>query len=112
MSAFPASSKEFSTMERSLVLAFLACVVSLATAQNVGRITGTVLDEHGQIVEAATVCLSETTGMSTTINCQVSTAHGQFQMPKIGFGIYGVFAINEAEGYSIENQSPGQKVRV
>jgi len=27
-------------------------------------------------------------------------------------GTYGVFAINEAEGYSIENQSPGQDVTV
>lgn len=99
-------------MRRSFLLAFLACVIYSATAQDVGRITGTVLDEHGQTVETATVCLSKTAGGSTTINCQVSTDHGQFQMPKIGFGTYSVFAINEAEGFSIENQSPGQKVTV
>ena len=81
-------------MLRSLVL-FLTCVVSWATAQNVGRITGTVLDQHGQIVEAATVCLSRTTGMSTTINCQTPTDHGQFQMPKIGFGTYGVLSTSQ-----------------
>lgn len=99
-------------MQQKSLIAFLAFLTSLATAQNVGRIAGTVMDEHGQIVEAATVCLSQTTGMSTTINCLTPADHGQFQIPKIGFGTYGVFAINEAEGYSTGNQGPGQKVTV
>jgi hypothetical protein len=100
-------------MRGNCLLAFVACVTSLATAQNIGRITGTVMDEHGQVVEDATVCLSvPVDGGSTSINCQIFTDHGQFQIPKVGFGIYGVFAIKEAEGYSINNQSPGQKVTV
>jgi hypothetical protein len=100
-------------MYRNVLLACFACVASLATAQNIGRITGTVLDEHGQVVEDATVCLSvPLEGGSTSSICRVFTDHGQFQIPEIGFGTYGVFAINEAEGYSIENQNPGQKVTV
>ena len=100
-------------MHRKALLVFIACVTSLASAQNVGRITGTVLDEQGQIIDDATVCLAETSGgRSRTTNCRIFTEHGQFQIPEIRFGTYGLFAINEAQGYSIDNQSPGQKVVV
>jgi len=100
-------------MRGNCLLAFVACITSLATAQNIGRITGTVMDEHGQVIEDATVCLSAPVdGGSTSSVCQIFTDHGQFQIPKVGFGTYGVFAIQEAEGYSINNQSPGQKVTV
>ncbi len=100
-------------MRRNWVLAFVACLAPLATAQNVGRITGTVMDEHGQVVEDATVCLSVFgEGDSASSTCQIFTDHGQFQIPKVGFGTYGVFAIKEADGYSINNQGPGQKVTV
>jgi Carboxypeptidase regulatory-like domain len=100
-------------MRANCLLAFVACVTSVATAQNIGRITGTVMDEHGQVVEDATVCLSvPVDGISSSSMCQIFTDHGQFQIPKVKFGSYGVFAIQEAEGYSIDNQSPGQKVTV
>jgi hypothetical protein len=100
-------------MRGNWLLAFVACATSVAAAQNIGRIAGTVLDEHGQVVEDATVCVSQgSESGSTTINCRIFTDHGQFQIPETRFGSYGVFAIKEAEGYSIENQSPGQKVTV
>ena len=100
-------------MRGNCLLAFVACITSLATAQNIGRITGTVMDEHGQVIQDATVCLSvPVDGGSTSSVCQIFTDHGQFQIPKVGFGTYGVFAIQEAEGYSVNNQSPGQKVTV
>jgi hypothetical protein len=100
-------------MRGNCLLALIACVTSLATAQNVGRITGTVMDEHGQFVEGATVCLSiGLEGASTSSTCEIFTDHGQFKIPKVKFGTYGVFAINVAEGYSIENQNPGLKVTV
>ena len=100
-------------MQRNLLLAFVACVASFATAQNMGRITGTVFDEHGQVTDGATVCLSVNSGSnSTRIDCLTTTDHGQFQMPKVGFGTYSVFAISEAQGYSMENQSPGERVTV
>jgi hypothetical protein len=103
----------YGAKNRRILLAVLACVTSFATAQNVGRITGTVLDEHGQVAENATVCLSlHWKGVRHRDSCVVFTDHGQFQIPKIGFGTFGVFAINEAEGYSVANQSPGQKVTV
>jgi hypothetical protein len=99
-------------MQPQVLSVFFALATSIATAQNAGRITGTVLDEHGQVVEDATVCLSVAEQGSTSSMCRVFTDHGQFQVPEIAFGTYGVFAIDEAEGYSIENQSPGQKVTV
>lgn len=90
-----------------------ACVTWFAAAQNMGRITATVWDERCQVINDATVCLSLTSESgSPSINCRIFTDHGQFQIPKLGFGTYGGFAIKEAEGYSIENQSPGQKVTV
>jgi hypothetical protein len=100
-------------MRGNCLLTFVVCVTSLATAQNLGRITGTVMDEHGQAVEDATVCLSvQSEGGSTSSICRIFTDHGQFQIPKVRFGTYGVFAIKEADGYSINNQSRGQKVTV
>jgi hypothetical protein len=98
-------------MRANCLLAFVACVISVATPQNTGRITGTVMDEHGQVVEDATVCLSVPAG-GTSSFCRTFTDHGQFQILSVEFGTYGVFAIQEAEGYSIHNQRPGQKVTV
>ena len=99
-------------MQGNWLLAFVACVTSFATAQNTGRITGTVLNEDGQVVDDAKVCVSVASGSSTSIDCRTLTDHGQFQIEKVKFGSYGLFAMNEAEGYSIENQSPGQKITV
>jgi uncharacterized surface anchored protein len=94
-----------------LAIAFVASVASFATAQTAGRITGTVLNEDGQVVNDATVCTSVASGNSTSINCNIFTDNGgQFQIDKLRLGNYGLFAINEAEGYSIQNQNPGQKV--
>jgi len=99
-------------MRGNWLLAVVVCVTSLATAQNIGRITGTVLDEHGQVVEDATVCLSFPHEGGASSVCRIFTDHGQFQILKVEFGTYGVFAIKESEGYSINNQSPGLKVTV
>lgn len=100
-------------MQRRTLFALLAGISSFATAQNTGRISGTVLDDHGQIAEGATVCLSQSSGKSSsTIDCAIPTDHGQFQIPKIGFDTYHVFAIKEAEGYSTDNQGPGEQVTV
>ena len=37
---------------------------------------------------------------------------GHFQIENVKVGSYGIFAINEEAGYSINNQSPGLKVTV
>ncbi len=101
------------------VATFLLFVGLLACAQNkpqsVGSsgIVGTVLNEEGQLVDHAKACVSFTSGNSRTINCNVSTdKDGQFTIEGLKIGKYGVFAINETEGYSIDNQSPGQEVRI
>jgi hypothetical protein len=101
----------------AMVLLFIA--TSLMCAQtgpqsSTGRIAGTVLNEEGQFAERANVCTSITHGNTTSINCQhaLTDKDGRFHMEKVEFGTYALFAINEGEGYSIANQSPGQKVRV
>jgi hypothetical protein len=102
------------------VAAFLLFFAQIACAQtktqalaNYG-IAGTVLNEEGQLVDHAKACVSFSSGKSSrTINCNWSTdKDGQFTIEHLGIGTYGVFAINESEGYSIDNQGPGQEVRI
>jgi len=97
-------------MRGTWLLALVSCVTSLGLAQNRGYISGMVLNEDGVVVEDATVCLTITSGESTSINCRTPISHGQFQIEKVPFGTYGLFAVNDAEGYAIENQSPGKKI--
>jgi hypothetical protein len=94
---------------------WMVCVAlggSLAMAQGGGRITGTVWDEDGQLVNDAKLCVMVKSGNSTGINCNVARTdrNGQFQIENLKIGEYGVFAVNEEEGYSIQNQNPGEKV--
>jgi hypothetical protein len=84
----------------------------LAMAQGGGRITGTVWDENGQLVNDAKLCVMVKSGNTTSINCNVARTdrNGQFQIENLKIDEYDVFAVNEEEGYSIQNQSPGEKV--
>src|SRR5258705_1231059 len=95
-----------------VAVVFFATVSSLATAQATGSISGMVVDEDGQLVDHASVCLSITSGNSRAINCNVPTdKDAHFTLGKVKFGTYGLLAMNESEGYSLTNQSP-QKVSV
>jgi hypothetical protein len=71
------------------------------------------MDEEGQLIEQAKACTSITSGNHTSINCLFPTdKDGRFTIEHLKIGTYRVFAINEAEGYSIENQSRGQEVNL
>lgn len=100
-------------------LAFAMTATSLlmgqsnASSPSFGGLSGIVLDENGGLVDSANVCTSLASGNETAINCRVFTGRdGEFQIENLRFGTYSVFAINEAEGYSIENQTPGQEVKI
>ena len=96
-----------------LLTVCVAVTASLMTAQTTGRISGTVISEDGTVVDHADACTSATSGNSTTINCRIPVDdEGHFQIENVKFGTYGIFAINEEKGYSIDNQSPGLKVTV
>jgi hypothetical protein len=96
-----------------LLTVSLAVTASLMTAQTTGRISGTVISEDGTVVDHADACTSVNSGNSTTTICRAPVDdEGHFQIENVKFGSYGIFAINEEEGYSIENQSPGLKVTV
>ena len=59
------------------------------------------------------MCISGQKGQNTEINCRASTdKDGRFRVGHQKPGTYYVFAINEAEGYAIENQAPGQLVAI
>jgi uncharacterized surface anchored protein len=90
-----------------VAILFMASLTSIASAQRAGRITGTVLDEDGQLVDHADVCISITSGNSRSTNCLVSTdKDGHFHLENVTFGTYGILAANEREGYSISGQIP------
>lgn len=92
---------------------FLTCVPTSAQSLGTGGVRGTVLNEEGQIVDHAKVCVSISEKNSTTINRRfLVDKDGHFQIDKLPPGTYSLFAINEGEGYSIENQSPGTKVKI
>ena len=92
-----------------LIIALSCCS---AIAQASGHISGIVLDENGQLVSDAKLCLMTKSGNHTGINCNLmhSDKSGDFNIANVKNGHYNIFAINEEEGYSIENQSPGQEV--
>src|SRR5215469_2340863 len=71
-----------------------------------GLITGVVLTESGQPANDVQVCTSILRGDdSELIDCNAKTdSQGQFTVERLGARTYKVFAINEAEGYSIQNQ--------
>ena len=101
------------------LVALLVCLPLLASwSQNTssvteGGITGVVLTEDGQPAKGARVCVAVNRGNNTHTACSGSTDdEGRFTVKHLTAGNYEVFAINEAEGYSIENQSPGQDVTV
>ena len=80
-----------------------------------GTIAGIVLNEEGDPVDHAHICLSVSTGKNqTSIDCLVSTSNdgGTFAIEHVKPGTYGLFAIKEEEGYSLENQQRGQVVTI
>ena len=83
------------------------------TSVGEGGITGVVLTEEGQLANGEKVCISVRSGNNTSIKCSVSAdKEGRFTVEHLKPGTYQVFAINAAEGYSIENQAPGQDVTI
>jgi hypothetical protein len=101
-------------LQRTCILILpVVITASLLTAQTTGRISGTVVNEDGGVAQHLEVCASAKSGNSKTINCRVSVdQEGHFLIENVKFGSYGVFAIDEEQGYSVENQSPGLKISV
>jgi len=97
---------------KCLLLICILLVSCLAAAQRLGRITGTVLDENGQAFDDADVCLMMQSGNNTAITCNLARTdkNGQFEIKNLENGKYGVFAVKDEDGYSIDNQSPGKEV--
>jgi hypothetical protein len=105
--------RKWSAVVLLVFAALLTCAQTAIKSPRNGVIVGTVLNEEGQLVDHAMVCTSVTAGNKTSINCLVPTdKEGRFTIEHLEIGTYRVFAINEAEGYSIENQGPGQVVRI
>ena len=94
------------------ILLFLATLLCYAQsgqqALSLGRMNGIVLNEDGQPITHASVCVSSA-GSSKT-ECRVQTNEtGQFEIEHMSMGTFHVFATKYEDGYSGENQH-GQKV--
>jgi Carboxypeptidase regulatory-like domain len=101
------------------LIAVLFFIPTLVLAQipkqqpSFGRVTGIVLNKDGQLMDHATVCTGTTSKDSTRIDCDCSTdGDGRFQIEQLKIGTYSVFAVKEDEGYTMENQSPGQTITI
>lgn len=78
-----------------------------------GVITGIVLTEDDELATSAKVCLAERNGNSITISCRFPVdKDARFTIEHLAPRTYQVFAVNDAEGYSVETQSPGQDVTI
>ncbi len=98
-------------------VALLCCWAQTAqtdkASRNEGGITGLVLTSDGEPARGAKPCTLARSGNNTTINCRgIVDVDGRFTIEHLSVGTYQVFAINEAEGYSIENQTPGQEIAI
>ena len=92
---------------------FLVCsfFAPSSIAQTTGSISGTVVGEGSENFDQMRICRSVTNGNYTGISCYTTVdAGGHFELTGLKFGTYEIFAINEDEGYSIENQRPGEEV--
>ncbi len=82
-----------------------------------GTISGVVLTEEGRPAADFQVCTQvhrKQSWMDETETCCSARTNndGQFTIEHLDLGTYEVLASNDAEGYSIANQSPGQSVAV
>ena len=93
--------------------ASFACWAQDTPSRAEGGITGVVLTKGGQPAPGARVCTLMRRGNDTHGNCMATTdSEGQFTVEHLKAGTYHVLAINEAEGYTMQNQTPGQEVAI
>jgi hypothetical protein len=101
------------TIRASILILSCAFFVPLSIAQTAGRITGKVIGEGSENHDQMRVCRAVTDGNNTGISCYTPVdTEGHFELTGLKIGTHEIFAINEDEGYSIENQRPGLMVAV
>lgn len=108
---------------KQLTISMLMCSLVCSTAgvsrasEVEGTITGTVLTEGGLLATNMRVCTSvhqTSGGFDHTVTCCNARTddQGRFTIEHLELGKYQVMATNDEQGYSIENQSPGQDVTI
>lgn len=95
-------------MRTILLLALIASATLGYSSDQLGRITGIVLDENGQPMDRALVC-SSAAGTSQS-ECRTFTDRtGQFEIQNVPMGATIVFASKDEDGYSPMNQTHTQQ---
>jgi len=84
---------------------------------NEGAVTGVVVLEDGSTAANFKVCtevhIHQTLTEGTLTCCPATTDHdGKFSIEHLKPGTYEVLATNDAQGYSVQNQSPGKNVTI
>ncbi|MGB8582959.1 MAG: carboxypeptidase-like regulatory domain-containing protein [Candidatus Sulfotelmatobacter sp.] len=91
-------------MRLILLLALVASATLGYSGDQIGRITGIVLNENGQPMNHAVVCVDR--AGSHQSECSVWTdPTGQFEIQHLPMGETSVFATKDEDGYSALNQA-------
>src|SRR5436305_7004709 len=103
-------------LQKALAFSLLSALTAVSLSANThGSINGVVLTEEGLPAVNFQVCTqvhSKQSGTeSTQTSCSAITdSTGQFTLKDLEPGTYEILAGNDAEGYSIDRQSPGTVV--
>src|SRR5690349_2868848 len=101
----------------TLILLALFATSSFASKKHYGEISGIVLTEEGLPAVDFQICTqvhAEQKWVNTIQTCCVAKtdSEGRFIIKGLKLGKYELLAANDAEGYSIGNQTPGPVVVV
>lgn len=99
-----------------LLTTSIGCAQEFVDPTALGRITGTVLNDEGQSMDRARVCVSimkrTTTGSSWSTVCSLFTDHiGKFQIDHVKNGTYTLSAQKPEDGYDLST-TPGYQITV
>ena len=92
----------------AVVWSTLLCAQVPSQPEGLGRVTGTVLNEEGQPIAKASVCVAALrTNMMTHCNTLTDQA-GHFEVEHLAMGRFLVSAVKEEDGYSPQPRSREQ----
>jgi hypothetical protein len=96
------------------VMSTLLCAQRLQQPQGPELVTGTVLNQEGQPIANANVCIVTTVkpNNTTTMCNNVTDQAGHFEIQHVAMGSFEVLAVKEEDGYARFNRMTGDQIKV